>query len=44
MVFSLSRHNQVINDYEEQGSLLLAKLSWLEFIEFFCRVAHIKFA
>ncbi len=43
MVFSLSRHNQVINDYEETGSVLLARLSWLEFLEFFCRVAHIKF-
>lgn len=43
MVFQLSRHNSVINDYEEQGTMMLSKLAWLEYLEFFCRVAHIKF-
>jgi hypothetical protein len=33
----------VINDFEEQGTTMLSKLTWLEFLEFFCRVAHIKF-
>lgn len=42
-VFAMSKHSTVVNDYEEAGQERLNRLNWLEFLEFFCRVAHIKF-
>lgn len=43
MIFSMSRHLQVQNDYEEAGQAQLKKLNWLEFLEFFCRAAFFRF-
>ena len=42
-VFALSKHAIVINDFEDAGQQQLKKLNWLEFLEFFCRVAFVRF-
>jgi hypothetical protein len=42
-MFALSKNSIVINDYEEAGQYQLRKLNWLEFLEFFCRVAFFRF-
>lgn len=39
----MSKHNTVINDFEESGQQAMNKLNFLEFLEFFARVAFIRF-
>jgi CRISPR/Cas system Type II protein with McrA/HNH and RuvC-like nuclease domain len=39
----MSRHQTVINDFEESGQAQQNKLTYIEFLEFFARVAYIRF-
>lgn len=43
MVFQLSKHVIAINDTEDQGFNSMLKLNFTEFLEYFARLAFIRF-